>query len=133
MKITANQYAKTLYEVTKDKSQKEISGLVSSFVEVLNKNRQMKLMPKIFEKFKEIWNKENGIVEAEITTKFEIVDMELRKIENFIKEKYSAKKVEITNVIDEKIKGGIIIKIGDEILDGSVIGQLKKMENNLIN
>ena len=133
MKITANQYAKTLYEVTKDKSQKEISGLVSRFVEVLNKNRQMKLMPKIFEKFKEIWNKENGIVEAEITTKFEIVDMELRKIENFIKEKYSAKKVEITNVIDEKIKGGIIIKIGDEILDGSVIGQLKKMENNLIN
>ena len=34
MKITVTQYAKTLYESVKDKSQKEISGIISQFIKI---------------------------------------------------------------------------------------------------
>ena len=131
MKITVNQYAKSLYAATKEKSQKEISVAVANFIKILDKNRQIKLFAKISKKFEEIWNKENEVVKAEVVSCEKLDEKFLKKIENFIKEKYSAKKVVIVNKIDEKIKGGIIIKVGDEVLDGSVRGQLKKLRDNL--
>jgi F-type H+-transporting ATPase subunit delta len=133
MKITANQYAKSLYAATKEKSQNEIKIIVANFIKILAKNRQVKLFSKISKKFAEIWNKENGFVEAKITSVKKLDEKNLKSIEKFIENKYSAKEVILNNVTNEKIKGGIIIKIGDEILDGSVTGQLERLRNNLIN
>jgi F-type H+-transporting ATPase subunit delta len=133
MKITANQYAKSLYAATKEKSQKEINSVVANFVKILSKDRQVKLFSKIFKKFEEIWNKEKGIVEAEVITSRKLESHQIHQVESFIKKKYQAKEVVLHNIIDEKIKGGIIIKIGDEVLDGSVRGQLDRLRNNLTN
>jgi F-type H+-transporting ATPase subunit delta len=131
MKITVNQYAKSLYAAMKDKSPKEINGLTSNLVKILAKNRQIKLADKISEKFGEIWNRENGIVEAEVITGRKIEKHQLNQVKKFIKEKYSAKKVLIENKIDEKIKGGIIIKVGDDVLDGSIERQLQELKSSL--
>ena len=131
MKITATQYAKALYVTTADKSEKEIADLISNLAKVLIKNRQMKLFSKITKKFGEIWNQEKGIVEAEITSREELHTELRNKISKYIKEKYRAKEVILKNIVDEKIKGGIIIRVGDEILDGSVKRQLQELKNNL--
>ncbi len=48
MKITVNQYAKSLYAATVDKSQKEIGEAVLNLTKILQKNRQLKLVPKIY-------------------------------------------------------------------------------------
>jgi len=131
MKITVNQYAKSLYAAMKDKSPKEIDGLTSNLVKILAKNRQIKLANKISEKFGEIWNRENGVVEATVVTRQKLERQNVKKIEEFIKKKYSAKTVLIENKIDEKIKGGIIIQVGDEVLDGSIERQLQDLKINL--
>ena len=131
MKLKEAQYAKTLYALTKDKSPKEINGVISNFIKVLAKNGQIKLATKIIQKFNDIWNTGEGIVEAEVITRSEIEKGELRKVEVYLKEKYKAKKVIIHNVIDESIKGGIIIKVKDEVLDGSIANQLKMLKTNL--
>ena len=131
MKVTINQYAKSLYEITEGKSPKEINGLVSNLVKILAKNRQIKLANKISEKFGEIWNKENGVVEAMIITHQKLERQNVKKIEEFIGKKYQAKKVVLKNNTDEKIKGGIIIQVGDEVLDGSIIRQLQNLRENL--
>jgi len=131
MKIKEAQYAKTLYALTKDKSPKEIDGAISGFLKLLIKNGQTKLTKKIIEKFNDIWNEEEGITEAQVITRSEIEKGELRKIEDYIKERYKTEKVVIKSIMDESIKGGIIIKVKDEILDGSIAGQLKSLKNNL--
>ena len=143
MKIKENQYAKTLYALTKDKDHKEINGVVSNFIKVLAKNGQIKLATKIIQKFNEIWNAGEGIIEAEITSTHKLESAQLHKIESYLKEKYlpatlrvamqagDTKKVIIHNVIDKSIKGGIIIKVKDEILDGSIANQLKMLKTNL--
>lgn len=132
MKVTTQQYAKTLLELTENKTEKEISALVVRFVEVLKKDGQLKNSAKIVEKFSEIYNDKHGIVEAQIITRKKIEDSEQNKIEKFIKEKYSAKEVMMKNIVDESIKGGIIIKVGDEVIDASVEGQLKRLKRELI-
>jgi len=132
MKVTPTQYAKALYEITKDKSHQEIDGVVANFLQVLIKKNQTKFAPKIIGSFKKIWNKEGGIVEAEVISMHKLEDSQIHKIESYIKEKYQADKVVINNKIDENIKGGVIIKVGDEVLDGSIAGQLRELKFFLI-
>lgn len=131
MKISTQQYAKALHESTKDKSQGEVDAVISGFVKILQKNNQLKLKKEISKKFGEIYNQENGIVEAEIITRYKIQDTRYKQIEDFIKKKYKAEKVVIKDKIDEEIKGGIIIKVGDEVIDGSVERRLKDLKIEL--
>jgi F-type H+-transporting ATPase subunit delta len=133
MKVSINQYANTLLELTGGKTEQEISATVEKFTAVLKKDWQMKNAGKIMEKFSQMYNAKHGIVEAQITTKEKIAGSEIKKLEDYIKEKYSAKEIVMDNVVDENIKGGIIIKVGDEVLDGSVAAQLKKLSNALSN
>ena len=131
MKITANQYAKTLYELTMDKSQKEIDVVVANFVKLLNQKRQLKLASKVIAKFNEIWNKQNGIVEAEVTSREKLDKDVLTRVSTYVSTRYKAKKVIINNKIDLNIKGGIVIKVGDEVMDGSIQAQLSSLKKLL--
>jgi F-type H+-transporting ATPase subunit delta len=138
MKVTATQYATILYNLTVEKPKQEIDGVIYKFINVLRKNNQLKLADKIIAKFNDICNQKHGIVEAKVTTRYKIPtspaggqDTMTKQIEKYIKEKYKAKEVIIKNKIDENIKGGIVIKVGDEILDASVEGKLKKLESIL--
>lgn len=131
MKVTVNQYAKTLYESVTDKPKKEIPGIIVSFIKLLAKNHQIKNGRKIIEKFGDIYNKENGIIEAEVTSREALSNMLGDQIKSFIKKKYQAKEAVLKNIIDEKIKGGIVIKVGDELMDASVAKQLEKLRSSL--
>ena len=133
MTISTTQYAKTLYESVTGKPQKEISGVISEFVKILAKNNQLKNSGKIIDKFSDINNQEKGIVEAEVVTKHKLESSQIHKIKSYIKERYSAKNVILKNIIDEKIKGGIVIKVGDELMDASVAKQLRDLKNKLSN
>lgn len=131
MKISASQYATTLYELTLDKSKPEIDSVTKKFTEMLIKNHHLKMAKKIIEKFNGIYNRKNGIIEAEVATARELESSQVHKVESFIKEKYKAKEVVIKNKIDESIKGGIIIKIGDEIIDASLKNSLTNLSKLL--
>lgn len=133
MKLSAKQYAKTLYEITKDKSQSEIDEIIDNFVKFLVSNNQTKMAEKIIDRFKEISNEKEEIVEAEVTSREKLGQDLVDKLSSFVKEKYKAKKVIFDNKIDENILGGVIIRVKDEVLDGSVRHQLKNMETILKN
>lgn len=131
MKITSTQYARVLHEITKNKSQKDIDGAIYSFAEILNRNNQLKLKKDIAAKFNEVYNKENGIIEAEITSR-EKLSEDLRKyVSKYVSTRYNAKEVILSEKVDDSIKGGIIIRIGDEVMDASVEKQLADLEKVL--
>lgn len=131
MKLTATHYAKTLYELAKDKDEKEIESVISKFIIVLAKNNQLSLSEKIAEKFGDVWNRKKEITEAEVVSRIKLDQQQLEKVKNFINERYQAKEMDIKNKIDEKIKGGIIIKVKDDVYDGSVVRQIRELKKNL--
>ena len=128
MRLTSAQYAKSLYEVTLDKSPDEIAVLVSGFVKVLAKNGQLRLKNEILRKFERVANQKNGIIVAEVKSREELNSALIDKLRDYLKEKYLAKEVVINAAIDEKIRGGVIVRVEDEIFDASVSGQLQKMK-----
>ena len=133
MKVSNSQYALALYEATKGKSQSEINSAVANFVKILGKNNQIKSINAIISKFSEIWNSKEGIIEAEVVSREKLDSKSVDKLISYIGKKYESKKVEINNIVDKDIKGGIIIRVGDEVMDGSIAGQLKNLEKLLKN
>lgn len=130
MKATTLQYAKTLLELTDGKSEQEISSIVEKFAKQLQKDGQLKNAKSIMEKFSELFNSSHGIVQAQVITSKKLENT--KEVEQFIAKNFSAERVEVEYVIDETIKGGIIIKVGDEIIDGSVATNLKRLKNILV-
>lgn len=133
MKVSNSQYANALYEAAKGKSQSEIDKIVASFVKIMAKNNQVKNSESIIKKFKEVWNKKEGIVEAEVVSREKLNLGMKNEIERYVEKKYKAEKVEIIEKIDKDIKGGIIVKVGDEVMDGSIGKQLQNLKKSLTN
>lgn len=132
MKISTKQYAQALYELTLGKSEAEVDAVVEKFVKELVKNNQLKLAQKIIDNFSHIYNRENGIIEAEIQSCEELQIESLQKIEKYLINKYQARQIIFDKKIKPEIKGGIIIKAGDEIIDLSVAGKLTRLRRELI-
>lgn len=131
MKISAIQYSKSLYELTAGKSRQDIDNIIVKFTQLLIKNHQLRLADKIIEKFSDIYNKKNGIIEAEITTRDEASAEARTQVLTYLRNKYKAKEVILNNKIDKNIKGGIVIKVGDEIVDASISGKLRSLKSSL--
>ncbi|SRR6266567_1420787 len=131
MKISIKQYSQTLFDLTNGKSEQEILNVVKKFAEQLKKDGQLKNAKAIIEKFSALYNGANGIVEAEVKSARKLEAAQIVEIEKFVRDKYSAKEVKVENIIDEKVKGGIIIRVGDEVIDGSVEAQLNKLKKEL--
>jgi len=128
MKISSLQYAKSLYESVQEKTPEEAGEIVSGLVKILFKKNQLRLKSEIIQKFEAIYNRENKIIKVEIITREKLADETKSKLENYIKNKYEANEVFLKEEIDEKIKGGIILKVGDDRIDFSVAKQLKNLK-----
>jgi F-type H+-transporting ATPase subunit delta len=107
--------------------QAETRNLARMLVE---RNRTM-LIPQIREMFDEQLRAERGIAVAEVTTAERLTDEE----QNYVRDKLESmtgKKIELALKIDAEIIGGIIIRIGDQVIDGSVRNKLEKMRARLV-
>ncbi|PIU78953.1 MAG: ATP synthase F1 subunit delta [Candidatus Moranbacteria bacterium CG06_land_8_20_14_3_00_43_56] len=133
MRITPKQFAQTLYDFTDKKSETEVEKSVGHFAEFIIKDRKLKLADKIIEQFGKVYNQKKGIVEAEVITRKKMDESLAKEVKYFVKEKYGAKEVIINNIIDESVKGGVIIKVEDEVRDGSVRGKLGELKKILAN
>jgi len=127
MRITSKQYAQTLYDLTDGKSKTEAEKSVVAFARYIYKERKLKLADKIAEQFGKIYDEKRGVVEAEVVTMEKVGAVLEKKLKNFVKEKYGAREVVLKNVADESVKGGFVLRVGDEVVDGSVRGRLEEL------
>ena len=131
MKISSKQYAQTLFSLVDNKNNEEINNIIVKFIAFIKKMGDIKKMQDIVTQFSNIYNEKKGIIEATVVSVRKLDKDELEKTKSFINSKYNAKSVTINNIIDKSIKGGIMIRVEDEIIDGSVSGRLNKLKLSL--
>lgn len=131
MKANPLQYAKLLYELTKGKNKGDIDTLMPQMAAMLEKNGQLGKIKEITAKFKEVYDRNEGITEVEIISKEELPASTALMINTFLKMQKTDGKLEIKKTIDPNLKGGVIIKIGDEIIDLSVDRQLADLKKDI--
>ena len=79
-----------------------------------------------------LWNKTNGIVVAEITSRFPLAEKQKKDLARDLKGKYSAKEIELVEKIDESLLGGLKIVVDDEVTDSTLSAHTRKLAKHLL-
>jgi F-type H+-transporting ATPase subunit delta len=125
--ITADTKLATLDASLPSTVQPELRNLAKLLV-VRNRTN---LIPQIREIFEDQVRAERGITVAQVTTAEPLTTDE----EALVREKLTAltgNTIEITSTVDPDLIGGIVVRIGDQVIDGSVRNKLERMRTRLV-
>jgi len=108
----------------------KLSGEIENFVRLLAENGRLDVLAEIRSQYEALKNEREGVVEAEITTAFEMDQAQLADLVSRL-EKKTGRKVRARVSVDKALIGGVKIAIGDQVIDGSARAQLGALENAL--
>lgn len=127
-KLTPAHYAQALYEALQETDPKDHGLVVENFVAALRQRGDLAKWDEIEQSFREIELKEKGIHKADVTfAKEHPVGKELFDALNHI----AGKKLEINTHTDDKIVGGVVMRVDDKLLNASVKDRLSQLEQDL--
>lgn len=110
---------------------KEISATVMNFLMLLVDKKRIGVFCEIYDIFTSLKNKEQGILVADVTSAFPLSkkqqDALIKKLSSL-----TGRKVKIRPHKDTSIIGGLILKIGDKRIDGSVLGRLNALRSSML-
>jgi F-type H+-transporting ATPase subunit delta len=113
-----------------DICQESVDEESTNFLKLLIQNNRLTLAPTIAELF-EVYKAENeGYVDVEVTTAYAF-SKEEKKSFTLVLEKTLGKKVHINVIVDKSLIGGVLVRAGDRVIDGSIKGQLQLMQKAL--
>ena len=84
----------------------------------------------IYREFRRLYNRRAGIVEASATSAVELDDQELAALRARL-EQMTGSRIELDTQVDPSILGGVQVRLGDLLIDGSVRGRLERLRNRL--
>lgn len=125
--ITVEQKRGVLDAIARRES---LSKQVRNFVAVLIDHRRMHFFDAIVEQLSHELDARMGFAEAQITTARDLGDPERRSLESQV-EKLTGKKVRARYLRDGAILGGAVVRVGSTIYDGSVLGQLESIREEI--
>lgn len=101
-----------------------------NFVRLLVENDRVTLLPAIAAQFERLRADAEGIVEVEARAAFELSEAQIKQIVQAVKKKLG-REVKLNASIDKSLIGGVIIRAGDLVIDGSVTGHLRDLAAQL--
>jgi F-type H+-transporting ATPase subunit delta len=121
--IKANDKKEALLKIFEDKSKE-----TKSMIEVLIDNRRTQLLADVAKNFIDLYNDEQGVKVAQVTTAIPLSEEIEQKVLDKIKELTGSTKVTLESNIDESILGGFILRIGDLQYNASIANKLSKIK-----
>ncbi|MEO0442425.1 MAG: F0F1 ATP synthase subunit delta [Pseudomonadota bacterium] len=123
---TAEQKSHLLTEICGD----EIDSKSTAFIKVLAENNRLGLLPTIYNQYEVLKSRQQKFSEVEVTSAFALSDDTETAITDKLKTMLN-NDVSLSTKIDKSILGGVIVRAGDTVIDGSVKGRLRKLAENL--
>jgi F-type H+-transporting ATPase subunit delta len=107
------------------------SKWVKNLLYILVDKRRERMLDYLPDVFKGVARRIRGVVSVKVQTAFPLTEARLIKLEENLK-KLTKKKVELETEVNNEIIGGMVIRIENKIIDGSVINHLKNLKKNLL-
>lgn len=107
------------------------ADVLVGFIKLLNAKGRLGHFQQIAAAFKHLIDVRSGKVDVEVTVAHKLDDAELENVRAEISRKIG-KTAQITQKVDDSIIGGLVLKIGDKLIDGSVKSQLETLKRRLI-
>jgi F-type H+-transporting ATPase subunit delta len=106
-------------------------NVLNTLLILIDRHREDQIVD-VANEFLELANNEMGIVEAEVYSTRELTNAEREAISSVFAKKVGKKSLKIENIVDSNLLGGIRLRIGNRIYDGSLRGKLDRLERKLL-
>jgi F-type H+-transporting ATPase subunit delta len=104
--------------------------LLINFLELLNEKHRMPLIFRIRRRFEEMWARENKRLEVTVTSAVDLDPSVSERIGEEL-ESQTGQKIELRNRVDDGILGGLVLQVGNIVLDASIRNRLEKLRKNV--
>jgi F-type H+-transporting ATPase subunit delta len=124
------------YFSTKEKEEglaKALDGADEAFVnflELLIENHRMPVIFRVRREYDRLWEEENRLLPVTITSAVELDKKTVGEIGDKIAEQ-TGRKVELSSQVDSDILGGIVVRVGNQVLDASVRNRLEQLRKQV--
>ncbi|MEZ5570605.1 MAG: F0F1 ATP synthase subunit delta [Halioglobus sp.] len=120
--LTAEQQAKVLCDICGD----ALGVHQRNFIAVLAGNKRLGLLPEIYTLFAQFKANQEKTVDVEVVSAFDLADTARDKLAEVLGKKLE-RQVKVRTSTDRNLLGGVLIRAGDLVIDGSVRGRLNKL------
>jgi F-type H+-transporting ATPase subunit delta len=120
-------------EEKKDGLHKALEGAdetLLNFLELLVEKHRMPAIFRIRRQFDELWEEENRRLPVTVTSAIELDESTVRQIGDAIGEQ-TGRHIELTSKVDPDILGGIVLRVGNSILDASIRNRLEQLRKQV--
>ncbi len=125
-RINVDEKKKMIAEVFSDKLSEEMNN----FLKIILDKRRSGYMEQIKDEYEKLVNEHMGIVKTVATTAVPLSEAEQNNLVEKL-EKVTGKKIKLTNSVDKDLLGGVLVKIGDKVIDGTVKSRLNDLREDL--
>lgn len=103
---------------------------VSNFLELLVEKHRMPAIFRIRRELDSLWEDENQLLPVTITSAVELDASTVEGIGKAIGEQ-TGRRVELTAAVDPDVLGGIVLRVGNSILDASIRNRLEQLRRQV--
>jgi len=124
------------YFSTKEKSEgldKAISGAddtTLNFLRLLIEKHRMPVIFRVRAEFDQLWEEENKLLPVTVTSAVELPKETVKQIGDRIAEQ-TDRKVDLQSKVDPDILGGIVVRVGNSVLDASIRNRLENFRKQV--
>jgi F-type H+-transporting ATPase subunit delta len=101
-----------------------------NFLELLAERHRLPATFRIRRAFDELWRAEHKMLPVEVTSAVELDEGLVRSIGERIEER-TGRRIELTSRVDPDIIGGLVLRVGNKVLDASVHGRLERLRKQI--
>ena len=109
----------------------QASTLMMHFLGLVNEKGRLNLLTSIAAAYKDLLDQQQGVIEVDVTVAHQVTNDELDSIRKKVSDALKREAV-VYQYVDPSIIGGLILRVKDQLIDGSVRAQLSAIRQTLL-
>jgi F-type H+-transporting ATPase subunit delta len=101
-----------------------------NFLEALLERHRMPAIFRIRVAYEQMWEEENRLLPVQVTSAVELDEQTVNSIGERIGQQ-TGRKIELSSEVDDSIIGGIVLRVGNVILDASIRNRLEQLRKQV--
>jgi ATP synthase F1 delta subunit len=100
------------------------------FLTILVERHRLPMIHRIRRAFDELWRDERKLLPVSVTSAVELDQSLVEEIGRKIEEQ-TGRTVELSSTVDPDVLGGIVLQVGDRVLDASIRNRLERLRKQV--
>lgn len=122
--------ATRLVKLLTDIGGERFSQKFRDFISVLGANNRLPLLPEITVLYRHLREQAEKRVRVRVVSAVPLEEDQSSRMRDALAKRFESE-IELENEIDPSVLGGAVIYAGDQVIDGSLLGRLRRLEQNL--